>query len=140
MVNYFLTIDHILSSDPNVLARVIPTMERVQGLLSTLEVVSDCQLLLSLRVLAIIEHINIIHSCTISKCNNIKIELTIKEKYCRPISVYKELTFVKFGRNPWIDSSACSRNPKLLLFHCLGIHTRQHNVGFMIKVILLSSK
>jgi hypothetical protein len=83
-----------------VLARVIPTMERSQWLLGTLEVVSDCQPLPTLRVLAIIEPINIVHPDTISKCNNIKIELTMKEKYCRPISVYKELTFVNFGRNP----------------------------------------
>jgi hypothetical protein len=97
MVTYFLTIDHVLSSDPQVLARVIPTMERAQGLLGTLEVISDCQLLPALRVLAIIEPINVVHLSTVSKCNNIKIELTMKEKYCRPISIYKELTFVKFG-------------------------------------------
>jgi hypothetical protein len=30
MVTYFLTIDHVLSSDPQVLPRVIPTMERAQ--------------------------------------------------------------------------------------------------------------
>jgi hypothetical protein len=100
MVTYFLTIDHVLSSDPKVLARVIPTMNRVQGLLGTLEVVSDCQPLPALRVLAIIEPINVVYPGTISKCNNIKIELTIKEKCYRPISVYKELTFVNFGRNP----------------------------------------
>jgi hypothetical protein len=100
MVTYFLTINHILSSDPQVLARVILTMERAQGLLGTLEVVSDCQPLSALRVLVIIEPIVVIHACTVSKCNNIKIELTMKEKYCRHISVYKELTFVKFGRNP----------------------------------------
>jgi hypothetical protein len=99
MVTYFLTIDHVLSSDLQVLARVIPTMERVQGLLGTLEVISDCQPLSTLRVLVIIEPINVVHPDTIFKCNNIKIELTMKEKYCRPISVYKELTFVKFGRN-----------------------------------------
>jgi hypothetical protein len=92
-------IDHVLSSDLQVLARVIPTMERVQGLLGTLEVVSDCQPLPTLRVLVIIESINVVHPDTIFKCNNIIIELTMKEKYCRPISVYKELTFVKFGRN-----------------------------------------
>jgi hypothetical protein len=80
-----------------VLARVIPTIERAQGLLSTLEVVSDCQPLPVLRVLVIIAHINVVHPVTVFKCNNIKIELTMKEKYCRPISVYKELTFVKFG-------------------------------------------
>jgi hypothetical protein len=100
MVTYFLTIDHVLSSDPKVLARVIPTMERAQGLLGTLEVVFDCQLLPALRVLAIIEHINVVHSGTVSKCNNIKIELTMNGKCCRPISVYKELTFIKFGQNP----------------------------------------
>jgi hypothetical protein len=100
MVIYFLTIDHVLSNDPKVLARVIPTIERAQGLLGTLEVVSDCQPLPALRVLAIIEPINIVHPGTVSKCNNINIELTMKEKCCRPISVYKELTFVKFGRNP----------------------------------------
>ncbi len=100
MVTYFLTIDHVLSSDPQVLARVIPTMKKAQGLLSTLKVVSDCQPLPALRVLAIIEPINVVHSGTVSKCNNIKIELTMKEKCCRPISVYKELTFIKFGRNP----------------------------------------
>jgi hypothetical protein len=100
MVTYFLTIEHVLSSDPQVLARVIPTMERAQGLLDTLEVVSDCQLLPALRVMAIIESINIVHPDTVFKCNNINIELTMKEKCWRPISVYKELTFVKFGRNP----------------------------------------
>jgi hypothetical protein len=51
-------IDHVLSSDHKLLARVIPTMERVQGLLDTLEVVSDCQPLPVLRVLVIIEPIN----------------------------------------------------------------------------------
>jgi hypothetical protein len=99
MVTYFLTIGHVLSSDPQVLTRVISTMERAQGLLGTLEVVSDCQPLPALRVLAIIDPINIVHSDTVFKCNNIKIELTMKEKCCRPISVYKELTFIKFGRN-----------------------------------------
>jgi hypothetical protein len=71
MVTNFLTIDHVLSSDPQVLARVIPTTERAQGLLGT-----------------------------VSKCNNIKIDLTMKEKCYRPISPYKELTFVNFGQNP----------------------------------------
>jgi hypothetical protein len=97
MITYFLMIDHVLSSDSKVLTRVIPTMERAQGLLGTLEVISDCQPLPALRVLAIIEPINRVHPGTVFKCNNIKIELTIKEKCCRPISVYKELTFVKFG-------------------------------------------
>jgi hypothetical protein len=97
MVTYFLTIDHVLSSDPQVLACVIPTIERAQGLLGTLEIVSDCQPLPTLRVLAIIEPINVVHTDTVSKCNNIKIELTMKEKYYRPISVYKEITLEKFG-------------------------------------------
>jgi hypothetical protein len=100
MVTYFFTINHVFSSDPQVLARVIPTMERAQGLLGTLEVISDCQPHPALRVLAIIEPINLVHPGTISKCNNIKIELTMKAKCYRPISVYKELTFVKFGQNP----------------------------------------
>jgi hypothetical protein len=82
MVTYFLTIDHVLPSDPKVLARVIPTMDRAQGLLGTLEVIFDCQLLPALRMLAIIESINVVHPCTIFKCNNIKIELTMKEKCC----------------------------------------------------------
>jgi hypothetical protein len=82
MVTYFLMIDHVLSSDPKVLARVIPTMEKIEWLLGTLEVISDCQPLPALRVLAIIEPINVVHLVTISKCNNIKIELTIKKKYC----------------------------------------------------------
>jgi hypothetical protein len=42
MITYLLTIDHVLSSDPQVLTRVIPTMERAQGLLGTLEVIFDC--------------------------------------------------------------------------------------------------
>jgi hypothetical protein len=41
MITYFLTIDRVLSSDPQVLTRVISIMERAQGLLGTLEVVSD---------------------------------------------------------------------------------------------------
>jgi hypothetical protein len=82
MVTYFLMIDHVLSSDPKVLAHVIPTMEKIEWLLGTLEVISDCQPLPALRVLAIIEPINVVHLVTISKCNNIKIELTIKKKYC----------------------------------------------------------
>jgi hypothetical protein len=100
MVTYFLIVDHVLSSDPKVIAHVIPIMERAQRLLDTLEVVSDCQSLPALRVLAIIEPINVVDPGVVSKCNNIKIELTMKEKCCQPISVYKELTFVKFGQNP----------------------------------------
>jgi hypothetical protein len=84
MVTYFLMIDHVLSSDSKVLARVRPTMKRAQGLLVTLEVVFDCQPLPALRVLAIIEPINVVHSGTVSNCNNIKIELTMKEKCCQP--------------------------------------------------------
>jgi hypothetical protein len=68
-----------LSSDPQVLTHVIPTMEGAQWLLGTLEVISDCQPLSALRALAIIEPINIVHSGTIFKCNNIKIGLTMKE-------------------------------------------------------------
>jgi hypothetical protein len=86
---------HVLSSDPKVLTRVILTMERDQGLLGTLKVVFDCQPFPALRVLVTIEHSEIVF-----KCNNIKIELTMNEKCCRPISVYKKLTFVKFGLNP----------------------------------------
>jgi hypothetical protein len=97
MVTYFLTIDHVLFSDPQVLACVIPIMERAQGLLGTLEVISDYQPLSALRVVAIIEPINVVHPGIVSRYNNIKIELTMKEKCCRPISVYKELTFIKFG-------------------------------------------
>jgi hypothetical protein len=54
MVTYFLMIDHVLSSDPKVLSHVIPTMERAQGFLGTLEAEFDYQLLPALRVLAII--------------------------------------------------------------------------------------
>jgi hypothetical protein len=54
IVTYFITIDHVLSSDSKVLTCVIPTMERAQGLLGTLEVISDCQPLSALKVLAII--------------------------------------------------------------------------------------
>jgi hypothetical protein len=97
MVTYFLTIGHVLSSDSKVLARVILIMERAQRLLGTLEVISDYQPLPALWVLAIIEPINAIHPDTVSKYNNIKMELTMKEKCCRSISVYKDLTFVKFG-------------------------------------------
>jgi hypothetical protein len=54
MVTYFLTIDYVLSSNPKMLAHIIPTIERAQGLLGTLEAKSDCQPLSVLRVLAII--------------------------------------------------------------------------------------
>jgi hypothetical protein len=37
MITYFLTIDHVLSNDPQVLTHVIPTMVRAQGLLGTLK-------------------------------------------------------------------------------------------------------
>jgi hypothetical protein len=47
-------IDHVWSSDPKMFAHVIPTMERAEGLLGTLEVVSNCQPLPALRMLAII--------------------------------------------------------------------------------------
>jgi hypothetical protein len=83
MITYFLTIDHVLSSDPKVPAHVIPIMERVQEFLGTLEVVSDCQSLPARRVLTIIEPINVVYISTVPKCNNIKIELTMNEKCCR---------------------------------------------------------
>jgi hypothetical protein len=54
MITYFLSIDYVLFSDPKVLACVIPTMERTQGLLGTLEAESNCQPLPALRVLVII--------------------------------------------------------------------------------------
>jgi hypothetical protein len=54
MVTYILMIDYVLSCDPEVLTRVIPTMERAQGSLGTLEAESDCQPLPVLRVLVII--------------------------------------------------------------------------------------
>jgi hypothetical protein len=54
MVTYILMIDYVLSCDPKVLAHIIPTMERAQGLLGTLEAESDCQPLPVLRVLAVI--------------------------------------------------------------------------------------
>jgi hypothetical protein len=37
MVTYFPMIDYVLSSDPKVLAQVIPIIERAQGLLGTLK-------------------------------------------------------------------------------------------------------
>jgi hypothetical protein len=83
MVTYFLTIDHVLSSDPKVLARVIPTMERAQGLIGTLEAKFDCQPLPALRVLTFV------HPDTISKCNNIKIELTMNVIEGKRLSTYK---------------------------------------------------
>jgi hypothetical protein len=54
MVTYFLMIDYVLSSDPKLLTRIIPIMERTQGLLDTLEAESDYQPCHVLRVLAII--------------------------------------------------------------------------------------
>jgi hypothetical protein len=54
MITYMLTIDSVLSCDPSVLTCVIPAMKRAQGLLGTLEVPADCQILLVLGVLAII--------------------------------------------------------------------------------------
>jgi hypothetical protein len=100
MITYFLTMDHVLSSDHKLITHVISTMERAQWLLDTLKIIFDCQPLTTLRVLAIIEPINIVHLVTVFKCNNIKIELIMKQKCYRPVSVYKELSFVKFGRNP----------------------------------------
>jgi hypothetical protein len=89
MVTYFITIDYVLSSNSKVLTCVIPTMERAQGLLHTLEAESDCQPLATLRVLAIIYPINVVHASTISKCNNIKIELTMNVIEGKKLSTYK---------------------------------------------------
>jgi hypothetical protein len=41
MMTYIFTIDSVLPTCPKVLAHVIPTIERTQGLLGTLEVVLD---------------------------------------------------------------------------------------------------
>jgi hypothetical protein len=41
MMTYIFTIDSILPTGPKVLAHVLPTMERTQGLLGTLEAVFD---------------------------------------------------------------------------------------------------
>jgi hypothetical protein len=41
MMTYIFTIDYVLPTGPKVLAHVIPTMERTQGLLGTLEVIFD---------------------------------------------------------------------------------------------------
>jgi hypothetical protein len=54
MITYFLMVDYVLSSEPKVVARVVPTMEIAQWLLGTLETESDCQLFPVLKVLAII--------------------------------------------------------------------------------------
>jgi hypothetical protein len=62
MVTYFIMINHVLSSDPQVLTCVIPTMERTQGLLGTLEVVSNCHPLLAFRVSAM--YCPVILSCS----------------------------------------------------------------------------
>jgi hypothetical protein len=67
MVTYFLTINHVLSSDTQVVTHVILTMERAQWLLGTLKVVFDCQPLPALMVVVIIESINIVHPVTVSK-------------------------------------------------------------------------
>jgi hypothetical protein len=89
MVTYFLTIDFVLSSDPKVLACVMSIMQRAQGLLGTLEVESDFQPHHALRVLAIIYLINVVHSGTVSKCNNIKMELTTNVIEGKRLSTYK---------------------------------------------------
>jgi hypothetical protein len=41
MMTYIFTIDSVLPIAPKVLVHVIPTMQRTQGLLGTLEVVFD---------------------------------------------------------------------------------------------------
>jgi hypothetical protein len=39
MMTYIFTIDSVLPTDPKVLTHLIPAMERIQGLLGTLEAV-----------------------------------------------------------------------------------------------------
>jgi hypothetical protein len=41
MTAYIFTIDFVLLTCPKVLAHIIPTMERTQGLLGTLEAIFD---------------------------------------------------------------------------------------------------
>jgi hypothetical protein len=41
MMTYIFVIDSVLPIGPKVLAHVIPTMERIHGLLGTLEVIFD---------------------------------------------------------------------------------------------------
>jgi hypothetical protein len=41
MMTYILTINSVLSTSPKVLPHVIPTVERTQGLLGTLEAIFD---------------------------------------------------------------------------------------------------
>jgi hypothetical protein len=45
MITYIFMIDFLLLTGPKVLAHIIPTMERVYGLLDTFEVVFDRQAL-----------------------------------------------------------------------------------------------
>jgi hypothetical protein len=45
MITYMLPIDSVLSCDPYVLSCVISAMKSAQGLLDTLEVPADCQML-----------------------------------------------------------------------------------------------
>jgi hypothetical protein len=40
-MTYIFTIDSVLSTCPKLLTHVIPAIERIQGLLGTLKVVSD---------------------------------------------------------------------------------------------------
>jgi hypothetical protein len=89
MITYILTIDYVLSCDPKVLTRVLPIIERAQGLLGTLEAESDCRSLPVLRVLVIIYLINVVHSNIVFKYNNIKIELTTNVIEGKMLSTYK---------------------------------------------------
>ena len=99
-MTYILSIDFVQPTSSKVLTHVIPAMERAQWLLGTLEAVFDHQTTLNaLRVFAIIKLFHVVQPGTFSKCNNINRvnnECNRRIKNCRPISVYKELTFIKF--------------------------------------------
>jgi hypothetical protein len=61
MMTYIFMIDSILSTCPKLLVHIIPTMERTQGLLGTLEVVFDEQALPVWRVFTIINLSNVVY-------------------------------------------------------------------------------
>jgi hypothetical protein len=66
-------------------------MKRAQGLLGTLEILADYQMLPVLGVLAIIYLDNKVHSGTVSKCNNIKLELTMNVIEGKMLSTYTSI-------------------------------------------------
>jgi hypothetical protein len=70
-MTHILMIDYVLPTCPKVLAHVIPTMERIQGLLGTLEDIFDGQSFPVRRVFTIIELFNVVHPDTIYKCSHI---------------------------------------------------------------------